>query len=64
MAISEKLQRQLWSFVKARRDALHQAIHGYEEARELLQAMQDERLDSHLPTLDEVIAAGPYERRE
>lgn len=57
-ARAEELQRQLWSVLKQRRDETRQAAI---EAENALNDAVKRGLNSHLPTLDEVFAAGPYE---
>lgn len=56
--MDRELQAALWSFVKDRRDKLIFAQREYEEAQELLMRMHEAGPDDHLPTLDEVAAAG------
>ena len=60
--MDQKLQAEIWSFVKDSRDALLAAQRECDRANTLLKLMHAAGLDSHLPTLEEVRAAGPYVR--
>ena len=55
----DKLQRKLWTVLKERRDITEQ--NAITAARDLEEAIAN-GWDSHLPSLDEVQAAGPYIR--
>ena len=52
------LQKKLWATLKDRRDRTDQEAG---DARHDLEWAMAHKLDSHLPTIEEVQAAGPYE---
>jgi hypothetical protein len=56
---STMLQSKLWTILKDRRDISNQSA---ENARHDLEWAIKEGLNSHLPTIEDVIAAGPYVR--
>lgn len=64
VTIPHDLVKELWRAIKDARDASAQARASEERLNALLKRMQEAGMAEWLPTLDEVIAAGPYVRIE
>jgi len=60
ITIPPDLVRDLWSAIKSARDATATARASEERLNALLKRMKDAGMADWIPTIDEVIAAGPY----